>query len=106
MRIEIEVQKETEKIVAELKIREIDFQVKDRDKALEIEDLKHKMEKLKAEPKLSETTTTSKFCTIRLPKFELKKFGQILKWQEFWDTFEATIHRNPILQPIDKFTYS
>ena len=44
--------------------------------------------------------------TIRFPKLELKKFGgQILKWQEFWDTFEATIHNNQALQPIDKFNY-
>ena len=27
---------------------------------------------------------------IRLPQLELLKFdGNILKWQEFWDTFEA-----------------
>ena len=40
---------------------------------------------------------------MRLPKPELKKFGgEILKWQEFWDTFEASIHKNSSLQPIDK----
>ena len=25
--------------------------------------------------------------------------------EEFWDTFEATIHKNPSLQPIEKFNY-
>ena len=31
--------------------------------------------------------------------------GNILKWQEFWDSFEATIHENPKLHAIDKFNY-
>ena len=36
----------------------------------------------------------------------LRNFGgQVLKWQEFWDTFEATIHINPSLQLIDNFNY-
>ena len=44
--------------------------------------------------------------TIKLPKLELQKFnGNILRWQEFWDSFEASIHRNPNLQPVDKFNY-
>ena len=28
-----------------------------------------------------------------------------MKWQEFWDSFEASIHKNPNLQPVDKFNY-
>ena len=44
--------------------------------------------------------------TIKLPKLELQKFnGNILNWQEFWDSFEASIHKNPNLQPVDKFNY-
>ena len=44
--------------------------------------------------------------TIKLPKLELQKFdGNILKWQEFWDSFEASIHKNPNFQPVDKFNY-
>ena len=44
--------------------------------------------------------------SIRLPKLELKKFdGDILKWQEFWDTYESTIHNNPSLEKVDKFKY-
>ena len=44
--------------------------------------------------------------TIKLPKLELQKFnGNILKWQEFWDSFEAFIHKNPNLQPVNKFNY-
>ena len=29
----------------------------------------------------------------------------MVKWQEFWDTFEGTIHKNPSLQRIEKFNY-
>ena len=49
---------------------------------------------------------TAKSCTIWLPKLELKKCGgQVLKWQDLWGTFEATIHMNPSLQPIDTSNY-
>ena len=44
--------------------------------------------------------------TFKLPKLELQKFnGNILKWQIFWDSFEASIHKNPNLQPVVKFNY-
>ena len=44
--------------------------------------------------------------TIKVPNLELQKFvGNILRWQEFWDSFEASIHRNPHLQPVDKLNY-
>ena len=47
-----------------------------------------------------------KVTSVRLPRLELKKFdGNILKWQEFWDTFESTIHKNNDLQNEDKFNY-
>ena len=43
---------------------------------------------------------------IRLPNLEFKKFnGDILKWQEFWDSSEATIHKDPTMLPINKFNY-
>ena len=43
---------------------------------------------------------------MKLPKLELQKFhGNILKWQVFWDSFEASIHKNPNLLPVDKFNY-
>ena len=47
-----------------------------------------------------------KVNSVRLPRLELRKFdGNILKWQEFWDTFESTIHKNNDLHNIDKFNY-
>ena len=37
---------------------------------------------------------------------ELKKFnGNHSKWISFWDTFEASVHKNENLLPIDKFNY-
>ena len=43
---------------------------------------------------------------IKLPKLELKKFnGDHSKWISFWDTFEASVHENENLSPIDKFNY-
>ena len=43
---------------------------------------------------------------MKLLKLKLKKFdGDILKWQEFWDAFDSTIHQNERLQKVDKFNY-
>ena len=43
---------------------------------------------------------------IKLPKLELTRFDRnILKWQEFWDSFDATINNNPSLQDVDKLSY-
>ena len=44
--------------------------------------------------------------TVKLPKLKLKKFdGNTLKWQEFWDTFDSTIHQNEGLKRVDKLNY-
>ena len=43
---------------------------------------------------------------IELPKLELKKFdGDHSKWISFWDSFEASVHKNESLTAIDKFNY-
>ena len=43
---------------------------------------------------------------IKLPTLELMKFdGNLLKWQEFWDSFDTTVNRNPSLEDIDKLNY-
>ena len=50
--------------------------------------------------------TSSRPTNVCWATIELEKFGgQIIKWKEFWDTFEATIHKNLSLQPIEKFNY-
>ena len=40
------------------------------------------------------------------PKMNLPRFsGEILRWQSFWQTFEAEIHSDPITPNITKFNY-
>ena len=29
----------------------------------------------------------------------------LLKWQEFWDSFDTTVKKNPSLEDIDKLNY-
>ena len=49
--------------------------------------------------------TTSK-VRAKLPKLEVKKFkGDVCKWQEFWGSFESSIHSNDSLSDVDKFNY-
>ena len=68
------------------------------------------LEKLQYETKKIETENINEIkqrqLTVKLPKLDLKKFdGNILKWTEFWDAFEATIHKNESLHEVDKFNY-
>ena len=43
---------------------------------------------------------------VKLPKLQLKKFdGDHSKWTFFWDSFEASVHKNESLTAIDKFNY-
>ena len=47
-----------------------------------------------------------KSVRARLPKLEARKFdGKVHEWQEFWDSFESAIHRNDMLENLDKFSY-
>lgn len=44
--------------------------------------------------------------SVKLPNIDLCSFsGNKLKWVEFWDIFECTIHRNTKLSNIEKFSY-
>ncbi|XP_071170927.1 uncharacterized protein [Mytilus edulis] len=50
-------------------------------------------------------TTATNFYH-KLPKLDLPSFtGDILTWQTFWESFETTIHHNPSLTNIQKFSY-
>ena len=53
-----------------------------------------------------ETASRPRNVRAKLPKLEVKKFkGHIHEWQEFWDSFESSIHRNESLSEVDKFSY-
>ena len=42
----------------------------------------------------------------RLPKIVLARFkGEVIQFRTFWDSFESTVHLNPVLTKIDKFNY-
>ncbi|XP_068756894.1 uncharacterized protein [Montipora capricornis] len=43
---------------------------------------------------------------LKLPRIEFPKFnGDVLKFQNFWDQFEAAVHNNVDLPNVQKFTY-
>ena len=112
-----------------LKQNEIDKQREHEQKILEVElEAKRKMAQTEKEMELKRTTIdielkmkaemeqkrlelekqfgvpiTRYTPTIKLPILELQNFDGNIK--EFWDSFEASIHRNPNLQPLDKFNY-
>ena len=44
-------------------------------------------------------------CPLKPPQLDISTFsGDMLKWQEFWDAFEASIH-TASYAPVDKFNY-
>ncbi|UYV83956.1 hypothetical protein LAZ67_X000696 [Cordylochernes scorpioides] len=44
--------------------------------------------------------------TVKLPKLMISKFyGKFSEWLTFWNSFDAAIHQNNSLNPIDKFNY-
>jgi len=44
--------------------------------------------------------------SVKLPKLEINSFGgDKLKWIEFWDSFESTIHKNKRISNVEKFNY-
>ena len=60
--------------------------------------------------KVDEQTTSGsaqhKQSHLKLPKLELPKFdGDVLKFQNFWDQFEAAVHDNDNVPAVQKFTY-
>ena len=75
------------------------------EKVHKIEKLKTEKTKLESNEKIAAIKEKEKL-TVKLPKIELKKFdGNILKWTEFWEAFESTIHENKNLHNGDKFNY-
>ena len=49
---------------------------------------------------------TNNNVRAKLPKLEVRRFnGKVDEWQEFWDCYESSIHSNPNLLNIDKFSY-
>ena len=54
----------------------------------------------------NKSVPTASKVRAKLPKLEVKKFkGNVCKCQEFWDSFENSIHSNNCLSDVDKFNY-
>ena len=52
------------------------------------------------------STSHKNIPSIKLPKLDLTRFDRnILKWQEFWGSFDTTTHKNLSLQDMDKLNY-
>ena len=52
---------------------------------------------------LAATPSTSR---VKLPKLKLRPFGgELTQWTSFWESFEAAVHSNPDLTPVEKFNY-
>ena len=44
--------------------------------------------------------------SVKLPKLEIKRYsGDLKDWQKFWGQFDAAVHSNPSLTPVEKFNY-
>ncbi|XP_064470712.1 uncharacterized protein LOC135385357 [Ornithodoros turicata] len=44
--------------------------------------------------------------SVAPPKLQIPKFsGKLQEWQQFWQHFDATIHSNQALAPVEKFKY-
>jgi len=88
--LEIELQK------AEIEHRKL--QIEAERLTLEREKLRNKLE--------VDIKQGTKPNVVKLPKLDFKRFsGGLLNWQEFWDSFNATIHSNPSLRPVEKMNY-
>ncbi|CAB3997352.1 Hypothetical predicted protein [Paramuricea clavata] len=52
------------------------------------------------------SSETKKIIRAKLPKLEVKKFGDKLQeWQEFWDSFDSAVNQNEGLADVNKFAY-
>ena len=63
----------------------------------------HQQNKMKEQEKIS---VLEKSSSVKLPKIGIVSYsGDRLKWSEFWDSFECTIHNNSRLSNIERFSY-
>ena len=115
----LEIEKQEHEHEREINLRKTEMELASRER-LEMERIHLEKLKLQSETEIKtakmkihevEKRSDSKSpashrVTVKLPKLELMKFdGNVLKWQEFWDSFETTIHDNTSLQDVDKLNY-
>ena len=55
---------------------------------------------------LESASLKSQTSFVKLPKLDFEKYsGDILRFQEFWDSFSSAVHENKRLRPVEKFNY-
>ena len=65
--------------------------------------LDQQQNKIKEQEKRKALEKTS---SVKLPKIDIVSYsGDRMRWKEFWDSFECTVHRNENLSGIEKFCY-
>ena len=110
-RMEFKLRRGSVKVNIELeeKMLEIERQkaeIEHRKLQIEAERLNLEKEKLKKKLEVETAKQGMKSNTVKLPKLDFNKFsGELLKWQEFWDSFESAIHSNASLNPVEKMNY-
>ncbi|XP_068735663.1 uncharacterized protein [Montipora capricornis] len=89
-----------------LEIERQKAEIEQRKLQIEAERLNLEKEKLKEKLEVETAKQGMKSNTVKLPKLDFNKFsGELLKWQEFWDSFESAIHSNASLNPVEKMNY-
>lgn len=75
----------------------------------EMMEIQHEFERLVTTEDFNERQEkkdTDKLTSVKLPKLDMHSFnGDKLKWHEFWDSFNTTVHRNKSIPDIQKFNY-
>ena len=109
LKTELELKKEELKIASEQEIEKLKIasQEKIALEQIKLENTNVSSESsLKAEASTLLSSSSKSSVGVKLPKYELVKFDEdILRWQEFWDSFESSIHNNGGLNKVDKFNY-
>ncbi|XP_067029583.1 uncharacterized protein [Acropora muricata] len=89
-----------------LEIERQKAEIEHRKLQIEAERLSLEKEKLKKKLEVETAKQGIKSNTVKLPKLDFNKFGgELLKWQDFWDSFESAIHSNASLNPVEKMNY-
>ena len=70
-----------------------------------VENYLPKIQKKEKKP-IEMTGATNSTTGVKLPKIYIKKFsGDPTAWQQFFETFNATVHKNDKISNIEKFSY-
>ena len=94
----VKLEKAIPKVETETKPSTLEKQL---EKLLQLE----KKRLLKSED-LESASLKSQTSFVKLPKLDFEKYsGDVLRFQEFWDSFSSAVHENKRLRPVEKLNY-